>query len=233
MWSNITILGIVDHHEDHHLAPNATPRIVAESASCSSLVTEAILDSVGHLPYGPSEFDSPRASTIHGPIPEELIELLLRTIALDSGGLKKSSSFPVDYMSAQRLLEISSWRGRDLKEVMKTLKKDMKAAVRFSSTHPLEFLTHRCPIRFRKTPSATLACVISYGETGRAMRESCRGSHFPTSPSHDSTPSSVPTKSVKYPTLSLGFASMSVSLNDQILRLPEQTTPEWFAVERG
>ncbi|KAL8290418.1 hypothetical protein RQP46_002676 [Phenoliferia psychrophenolica] len=190
MWGNITILGILDHHEDRHLAANASPRVVAQSASCSSLVTEAILDSV--------ELDPVRSHlsvldpTMHGPIPEELIELLLRTIALDSAALKTSNSFPVDYLSAQRLLDRSSWRGRHLHEVIKTLKKDMKAA-----KNALHDMTLR-----------------------DLLRRDWKGDV-------------VPTKSPKYPTLSLGLASMPVSLNGQILRLPEQTAPEWFAVERA
>lgn len=43
----------------------------------------------------------------------------------------------------------------------------------------------------------------------------------------------IETKSDKYPSLSLGFASAPVSLEEQIMRTPEQTPPEWFAIERG
>lgn len=38
----------------------------------------------------------------------------------------------------------------------------------------------------------------------------------------------IETKSRKYPRLALGFASAPVSLQDQILRTPEGTAPEWF-----
>lgn len=47
------------------------------------------------------------------------------------------------------------------------------------------------------------------------------------------TPHRIETKSEKYPSLSLGFASAPVSLEEQIMRTPEQTPPEWFAIERG
>lgn len=38
----------------------------------------------------------------------------------------------------------------------------------------------------------------------------------------------VATQSSKYPQLALGFASSPVSLEEQILRTPEGTSPEWF-----
>ncbi|KAK4699944.1 protein NUD1, partial [Phenoliferia sp. Uapishka_3] len=183
MWGNITILGILDHHEDRHLAPDASPRVIAKSASCSSLVAEAILDYY--------DLHKPEAS-FHGPLPAELIELLMRTIALDSGGLKKKESLPVDVRSAERLWKRSGWRDRDLKDVMDELEDDMKKAKKSLD--------------------------------GLSLRDLLR---------RDWKGDAVPTKSKNYPTLSLGFASMPVSMDAQILRLPEQTTPEWFAVERA
>ncbi|KAL8280268.1 hypothetical protein RQP46_007382 [Phenoliferia psychrophenolica] len=208
MWGNITILGILDHHLDQHLAKHASPRIIHPSASCSSLVTAAIfaahsslnldesLDPFLALPEVDEDDDDDEsplsASFKRRPVPLELMELLLRTISLDSGGLKAKNSFPVDIKAAKLLLHKSSWRGRKLHEVTKMLKTDMKAA-----KNSLGELTLR-----------------------DLLRRDWKGDL-------------VPTKSTKYPTLSLGFASMPISLHDQILLLPEQTPPEWFAVERA
>ncbi|KAM0751428.1 hypothetical protein T439DRAFT_288358 [Meredithblackwellia eburnea MCA 4105] len=194
-WGNTTIVSIIDHHDDQGLAPGVSTRIIGQSASCSSLVTETILDEIESWSTSTS---SPRKQHeeegyfLHGPLPIELIEILLRTIALDSGGLKKKDRFDVDVRSARRLHGKSSWRSRKLKEVMKTLSRDMSYA---------------------KT---------SLGEL--TLRDLLR---------RDWKGDSVPTLSHKYPTLALGFASIPLSLNDQILRLPEQTPPEWFAVERA
>lgn len=52
----------------------------------------------------------------------------VRTIALDSGGLSGGKSTKLDKESAKRLLERSSWKGQDLKKVMKMLEDDLDAA---------------------------------------------------------------------------------------------------------
>jgi hypothetical protein len=41
---------------------------------------------------------------------------------------------------------------------------------------------------------------------------------------------SIATKSKKYPSISIGFASAPVSFEEQIERTPEQTVPEWFGM---
>lgn len=41
---------------------------------------------------------------------------------------------------------------------------------------------------------------------------------------------SIVTKSKKYPSISIGFASAPVSFEEQINRTPEQTVPEWFGM---
>lgn len=194
IWRNTTVLSIIDHHEDRNLSLSAEPRIIAQSASCSSLVAEAMLDALAsrdsHAHTKPA--DPSISSKLHGALPIELVELLLRTIALDSGGLKAKSSFDVDLRSAERLLAKSSWRGRELREVMKTLSKDLSASKRALDSLSLRDL----------------------------LRRDWKGD-------------AVATQSSKYPTINLGFASIPVSMNDQILRLPEQTPPEWFSVERA
>jgi exopolyphosphatase len=44
---------------------------------------------------------------------------------------------------------------------------------------------------------------------------------------------SVKTATIKYPYLTLGFASIPCSIQKQVERTPEQTVPEWFAIERA
>lgn len=120
MWSNATILSIIDHHEDGGLAPDASPRFIAISASCSSLVAKVILDAR----------DARKDKSMHGGMPKEMVDLLLRTIALDSGGLKKDERQQVDLESAQRLFPMSSWRDEDFKDTMKDLSKELTASKR-------------------------------------------------------------------------------------------------------
>jgi exopolyphosphatase len=120
MWGNVSVLSIIDHHDDRNLLRHARPRIIQVAASCSSLVSRLVLDAreKHHL-------SSPSPS-FHGPLPIELVDLLLRTIALDSDGLDKDSSQKVDKKSAERLLAISSWKGQKLKDVMQRLGKEIK-----------------------------------------------------------------------------------------------------------
>ncbi|GAA5985336.1 hypothetical protein JCM11641_006370 [Rhodosporidiobolus odoratus] len=190
-WDSAKILAIIDHHEDQGLANGtANPRIIEKSGSCSSLVTRYLLDEL-HEGSKLTAKDTVDAMT-HGPLPKELVELLLRTIAIDSDGLSKKSRQPVDKESAERLLPRSSFKHRQLKEVMRIFDKDLSA-----SRKALDGLDLRSLLR------------------------------------RDWKGDSIPTKSSKYPTIALGFASAPVSLEDQILRTPEQTTPEWFAIERA
>ncbi|KAI5479433.1 hypothetical protein MNV49_003577 [Pseudohyphozyma bogoriensis] len=186
-WGNATILSIIDHHDDLKLAPDASPRVIETSASCSSLVTRTIFEEtakseeLGVLTKG------------HKAMPVELAELLLRTIAIDSGGLKKrGAKRDVDEDMAEKLLKLSSWKGRKLRNVMKLIGKDLLEAKRSLDTLDLRDL----------------------------LRRDWKGD-------------AVPTRSDKYPTISIGFASIPVSMNEQVLRTPEQSPPEWFAVERA
>ncbi|BGP01807.1 hypothetical protein JCM10021v2_005513 [Rhodotorula toruloides] len=141
-WSKARISAIIDHHEDRGFGNDtANPRIVERSGSCSSLVTRYVLD---NLPGAEKAFPVPPAyemlesaaadgaaeSQVRAPLPQELVELLLRTIAIDSSGLDKDSRQLVDVQSASRLFARSSWRHRKLKEVMDTLDKDLKASRR-------------------------------------------------------------------------------------------------------
>lgn len=127
IWGNATIVSILDHHTDQGLAPNASPRLIQKTGSCSSLVAEVILDSLpskGHPLREEGEMDP----TLHGPLPVELVELLLRTIAIDTSALRNDSASEVDYRSAKRLMELSSWKRRDARKTMKLLNKDLSTS---------------------------------------------------------------------------------------------------------
>ncbi|GAA5960584.1 hypothetical protein JCM3765_005864 [Sporobolomyces pararoseus] len=193
IWNNATVVAIIDHHEDRGVANGtASPRIIEQSGSCSSLVTRWLFDNVpGADKRKPGDGDE-TTNHVHGPLPEELVELLLRTIAIDTGGMGRKSSTPIDQEAAERLFPRSSWKHRELKQVMKVLDDDLSA-----SRKALDDLDLRSLLR------------------------------------RDWKGDSIDTKSDKYPTLSLGFASAPVSLEEQIERTPEQTPPEWFAIERA
>lgn len=66
----------------------------------------------------------------HGAPPTELVDLLLRTIALDSSGLKDGTK--IDQRSAERLFEMSSWakegkkKRQELEDVMKDIHQELK-----------------------------------------------------------------------------------------------------------
>ncbi|GAA5917518.1 hypothetical protein JCM6882_007941 [Rhodosporidiobolus microsporus] len=132
-WDGAEIVAIIDHHEDRGLANGtANPRILERTGSCSSLVTKYLLENLPGaadaypLPMENEEIDAEMFN--HGPVPKELVELLLRTIAIDTSGLKKDSRHPIDKESAERLFPQSSWRRRKLKEVMKNLDNDLSAS---------------------------------------------------------------------------------------------------------
>ncbi|TNY21289.1 hypothetical protein DMC30DRAFT_376164 [Rhodotorula diobovata] len=190
MWAEAEVVAIIDHHDDRGIANGtANPRIIERSGSCSSLIARYMLD---QLPGALTSTDEDNA--LHGPIPKELIELILRTVAVDTSGLKKKSRQPVDWESAERIFPRSSWRNRDFKTSMKLLDKDMSASRKALDTLDVRSLSQ--------------------------LRRDWKGD-------------AIPTKSSKYPSISLGFASAPVSLEEQIKRTPEGTAPEWFAIERA
>ncbi|GAA5872712.1 hypothetical protein JCM8547_006322 [Rhodosporidiobolus lusitaniae] len=194
-WAGSKIVAIIDHHEDRGLANGshpANPRIIETSGSCSSLVTRYLLDNLPGLGDKFPVRENGVEPMVNPGFPKELIELLMRTIAIDSSGLSKDSRQPVDKQSAERLFPHSSWKHRKVKEVMKMLDKDLSASRKALDSLDLRSL----------------------------LRRDWKGD-------------AIPTKSKKYPHIALGFASAPVSLEDQILRTPEQTVPEWFAIERA
>ncbi|GAA6061299.1 hypothetical protein JCM10212_005413 [Sporobolomyces blumeae] len=201
IWAKAKIVAIIDHHDDRGLAnKTASPRVVEMTGSCSSLVTQYLFDHVpgadkrksGGGAHGTGLEGEADLARLHGPLPEELVELLLRTISIDTSGMSRKSSTETDLAAASRLFPRSSWKHRELKQVMKVIDDDLSA-----SRKALDDLDLRSLLR------------------------------------RDWKGDSIPTKSDKYPSLSLGFASAPVSLEGQILRTPEQTPPEWFAIERA
>lgn len=157
MWRNSTILSIVDHHEDSGISKHANPRIIKAAACCSSLVAELVLDAldererkaqkerkkkkqnrgkknkkgIHNLESSTSlelEIESATRYEKHGgELPTELVDLLLRAIAIDSSGLK--STQPVDSQSAHRLFKLSSWaqeeNPKNIYSVMKGLNREL------------------------------------------------------------------------------------------------------------
>lgn len=100
-WRHAPVISIIDHHVDMHTNTSATPRYFATSASCSSLVAQLILDAED---AGQHDHDDMEKSHL----PDELLSLLMRAIALDSGGLKPSKTFDVDRESSLRLFRRTS-----------------------------------------------------------------------------------------------------------------------------
>lgn len=98
---------------------SASPRIISPSGSCTSHVAKLLLDAE-------DRGDHHRGG--HPALPTELVGLMLRAIALDSDGLKRKSSFDVDFETARRLHERSTFRDEKLKRVMKRLDDEMTRA---------------------------------------------------------------------------------------------------------
>ncbi|KWU41803.1 DHH phosphoesterase [Rhodotorula sp. JG-1b] len=202
IWDKAEIVAIIDHHDDRGVANHtADPRIVEAAGSCSSLVTDYLLEKLPGAstayPMPTYDLDNPPATdesdaTMHGPLPKELIELILRTIAIDSDALKRDSSRQVDRDAVSRLFPRSSWKHRKVKDVMGILDDDMTQSRKALGGLDLRSL----------------------------LRRDWKGD-------------SIATKSKKYPSISIGFASAPVSFEEQIERTPEQTVPEWFAIERA
>ncbi|GAA6053968.1 hypothetical protein JCM3770_004646, partial [Rhodotorula araucariae] len=133
-WAGSEVVAIIDHHEDRGIANGtANPRVVERSGSCTSLVTRYILE---QLPGAAQAYPLPEGAVangglnaeMHGPLPTELIELLLRAIAIDTSGLAKDAYQPVDKESAERIFTRSSWKHRSLQTTMKLLDKDLSVS---------------------------------------------------------------------------------------------------------
>lgn len=62
----------MDHHLDRHVAPHANPRVVELSGSCTSLIARYMFDRLDTIKWKGVE-------AMHGKLPTELVELMLRT----------------------------------------------------------------------------------------------------------------------------------------------------------
>lgn len=94
-FNEFQITGIIDHHEDEHLAPDANPRIIQRCGSCSTLVAQ-YWTSQGVL------------------LTNELVKFLLAPLIIDTSCLKHRAEEPdfVMFKEYQKFidpLEINSW----------------------------------------------------------------------------------------------------------------------------
>jgi hypothetical protein len=71
-WGNATVVAILDHHEDRGGAPMANPRVIEPAGSCTSLVTRYMFERLDSV-------KKDGAQVLHGKLPTELAELMLRT----------------------------------------------------------------------------------------------------------------------------------------------------------
>lgn len=202
-WRHARVVSIIDHHVDMKTNLTAAPRVITTSASCSSLVSKLILDANEDGKH--REFEK---RSHH--FPDELLFLLLRAIALDSGGLKSSKTFDVDRQSALRLFRRTSTYQDRLNDVSPDLKFGHKRERKALQQVMEELQTEMAEARNQLDP-LDLRDLLRRDWKANALR----------------------TKSSDYPILTLGFASIPYSLVTQINRTPEATIPEWFAIQRA
>ncbi|SCV73693.1 BQ2448_6123 [Microbotryum intermedium] len=202
VWGNTTVVSIIDHHTDRGVAPHASPRIVEVTASCTSLVAKWMLDL----------FNSGKAQAKNDHLPHELIEIMLRTIAIDSSGLKKAT--PVDEEATLGLWAKSKWSKHHFEPLEPLVRsKDVRGVLEIDDE-----------IKDRMKSIDDELSQAKKNLTGLDVRALLR---------RDWKGGVLTTKSEKYPHLSLGFASAPVSLAEQIERTPEGSPQEWFAIERA
>lgn len=116
LWINATITAIIDHHDDRGTAPDASPRLIGKTASCASLVMDQVLR------------ESKVRSQALADWPRELVEMVMKAIAIDSKGLKHTASSDLDHQVAQELQAYSSWADRRTRTTMRTLFSGVKSA---------------------------------------------------------------------------------------------------------
>jgi exopolyphosphatase len=174
-WDNAKILSIFDHHVDVGAGPDAEPRVFKKTASCTTLVARQMLDELEKLD---AEYH----------LSHELLELILRAIAIDSDGLNPEKSTEDDRNASARVLKRSDWRDEDLEDVMEGLDEtigDARKALAHLSVRDL--LRRDYKSDFYDTPSP------------------------------------------RTPLISLGFASIPVSMDEQIERTEWKELFSWFA----
>jgi exopolyphosphatase len=119
-FGNTTVLSIMDHHVDRNQSMKASPRVIKMVGSCSSLVT---------LEMRRQREEAQKASKAKiTPLPEELADLLLHTIAIDTKGAKKKKLEAEDKEALEWLWPASSWRSEKYEHRMKKIYQHMLAA---------------------------------------------------------------------------------------------------------
>ena len=174
-WENAKILSIFDHHVDVGAGPDAEPRVFQKTASCTTLVGRQMLDELEKLDQ---EYH----------LSHELLELILRAIAIDSDGLNSGKSSEADRKVSARVLARSDWHDNDLEDVMEDLDDKIGDA--------------------RKD--------LAHLSVRDLLRRDYKSDFY-------DTPSS------RTPLISLGFASIPVSMDEQIERAEFKELFSWFA----
>ena len=156
--------------------------------------------------------------------------MLVPIVAIDSDALKRDSSRQVDMDAVSRLFPRSSWKHRKMKDVMGILDDDMTQSRKALGGLDLRSLVrvirdHLDACQAAVTDEHDLSAAAPRLE-GRQVRELSRV--FLSQLLTPDPTRSIATKSKKYPSISIGFASAPVSFEEQIERTPEQTVPEWF-----
>lgn len=134
-------------------------------------------------------------------VPHELLELILSAIAIDSGGLEADSTTDTDVAVANRVFQRSNW-AKDGKG-----KKGKKKKQTMEST--MEDLDDLLKVAKK-----------DLGHLG--LRDLLR---------RDWKGDLIDTPSPRTPTVSLGFASVPYSMDDQIAKTDFQELFDWFAIE--
>lgn len=200
-WQGAKVLSIFDHHADSGCAPDAKPRIFEKTASCTTLVARQMLDELEALPQ---EYH----------LPHELLELILSAIAIDSGGLEDDITTEADIDVAKRVFERTKWArnknedgNSDDEEINKKKKKQKK------KKKTMETIMEDLDDELSEAKK-------DLGHLG--LRDLLR---------RDWKGDLVDTPSPRTPTVSLGFASVPYSMDEQIMKTDFQELFDWFAIE--
>lgn len=142
-------------------------------------------------------------------MPHELLEMVLSAIAIDSKGLRKDKATDADREVAKRILKRSKWHKRDLDDVMEDLDNELKKAKKDISALGLRDLLRRdWKGDLVDTPSKLVILRLK----------------------NDKSRLTQP-KGLSTPTVSLGFASVPYSMDEQIQKTEFQALFDWFAIE--
>jgi len=167
------VRGLIDHHQDRGSYPDANPRIVKMTASCSTLSASVLFDSYTYKK-----------------MPMHLADLLFSVIALDSDAFSKGPvDLDLDRDISRKLLPMTTWKGQKLEKAARKISKSLKKARK-----DLDKLSIR-----------------------DLLRRDYKGDIVRSANQKES--------------IHLGFASMPISLREQINRTVTGEITEWFAIE--